>query len=108
MKEKTAVRYKVADLTELSARIGKTVELEGREMALFLLDNGNVRAIENRCPHKGGTLAEGIVSGEYVYCTLHDWKISLQDGRVQAPDTGCIQTFEAVVEGNEVFILLQV
>ena len=27
------------------------------------------------CPHKEGPLSEGTVSGEYVYCPLHDQKL---------------------------------
>jgi nitrite reductase (NADH) small subunit len=49
---------------------------------------------------------EGIVSGKYVFCPLHDWKIDLKDGRVQAPDHGCVQSYEVVIEGEEVYITL--
>lgn len=101
-----AIKVKVAEISELIEKIGKTVEVQGQEMALFLLNDGTIRAVENRCPHKGGTLSEGIVSGEHVFCPLHDWKISLCDGLVQAPDTGCIKTYEASVEGKDVYITL--
>lgn len=100
------VKIKVAELSELIEKIGKTVVVQGQEIALFLLHDGTIRAVENRCPHKGGTLSEGIVSGEHVFCPLHDWKISLSDGLVQEPDTGCIKTYEVSVEGNNVFITL--
>jgi nitrite reductase (NADH) small subunit len=101
-----AVKLKVAEKSDLVEKIGKTVAVQGQEIALFLLEDGNVRAVENRCPHKGGTLSEGIVSGERVFCPLHDWKISLCDGIVQAPDTGCIKTYEVTIEGNNIFITL--
>ncbi|SEN69618.1 nitrite reductase small subunit NirD [Lihuaxuella thermophila] len=97
-------RIKVAVITELQEKIGKTVEVDGQEIALFRLSDGKIRAVENRCPHKGGTLSEGIVSGEYVFCPLHDWKICLNDGLVQAPDTGCVKTYEVMVEGQDVYI----
>ena len=35
-------------------------------------------AIGNICPHKEGPLSEGTVSGDYVYCPLHDQKIALK------------------------------
>ncbi len=100
------VKIKVAELSELMEKIGKTVVVQGQEIAVFLLHDGTIRAVENRCPHKGGTLSEGIVSGEHVFCPLHDWKISLRDGVVQEPDTGCIKTYEVSVEGKNVFITL--
>jgi nitrite reductase (NADH) small subunit len=97
-------RWKVAKLAQLSYRIGKTVEIQGEDIALFRLGDGNVRAVENRCPHKGGTLSEGIVSGDFIYCPLHDWRICLGNGQVQEPDTGCIKTYEVTVEGEDVYI----
>ena len=40
------------------------------------------------------------MSGEFVFCPLHDWKISLLTGEVQKPDDGCIQTYEVeVIDG---------
>ncbi|MFC4767469.1 nitrite reductase small subunit NirD [Effusibacillus consociatus] len=99
-----AVKVEVATLEELPVQTGRVVKLNGREIAVFRLSSGEVRAVENRCPHKGGPLAEGIVSGEYVFCPLHDWKIDLKDGQVQAPDTGCVTTYKVDVIGNKVYI----
>jgi nitrite reductase (NADH) large subunit len=72
------------------------------EIVLFHLTDG-VRAVENRCP-KDGPIAEGIVSGEFVFTPLYDWKISLVDGQVQAPDTGSIKTYQVEVVGGSVYI----
>lgn len=104
--EKTVNRIKVSKLNELPVKLGKTVKVGSQEIAVFRLANGEIRAIENRCPHKGGVLAEGMVSGEHVFCPMHDWKISVVDGKVQAPDTGCVKTFDIQVEGEDVFLLL--
>lgn len=101
MKSLEAVKIEVAKLEDLPFRTGRVVTINGREIAVFRLSSGEVRAVENRCPHKGGPLAEGIVSGEYVYCPLHDWKISLEDGKVEEPDTGCVTVFKVdVIEGK--------
>ena len=60
---------------------GKQLRIGSHEIALFHLANGEFRAIENRCPHKGGVLVEGIVSGDHVFCPMHDWKISVRMGK---------------------------
>lgn len=99
-------RMKVASINEIPEKLGKTVTIGLQEIAIFRLANGTIRAIENRCPHKEGVLAEGMVSGEYVFCPMHDWKISLNDGVVQAPDTGCVRTFETEIENGEVIVIL--
>ncbi|WP_154663505.1 nitrite reductase small subunit NirD [Neobacillus dielmonensis] len=103
-----AIRYriKVGEVNEIPKEIGKTVKIGPLEIALFRLASGEIRAIENRCPHKGGVLAEGMVSGDHVFCPMHDWKINVTDGKVQAPDVGCVKTYEAVIEDGEVIIIL--
>ncbi|WP_163536622.1 nitrite reductase small subunit NirD [Gracilibacillus sp. YIM 98692] len=102
--EQTVRKVYVGNYSDLPERIGKTVVLEDKEIAVFKLTSGKLHAIENRCPHKGGVLSEGMVSGEHVFCPLHDWKINMTDGLVQAPDEGCVQTFDVVQEGEEVYV----
>jgi nitrite reductase (NADH) small subunit len=102
--EKTMRSVFIGEVADLPQKLGKTFTIGSKEIAVFKLENGNIRAIENRCPHKGGVLAEGIVSGEHVFCPMHDWKISVKDGKVQAPDVGCVQSYPVEVKGDRVFI----
>ncbi|WP_449538360.1 nitrite reductase small subunit NirD [Ferdinandcohnia sp. Marseille-Q9671] len=106
MVEKTLGRVFIGNYSELPDRLGKTFFVREEEIALFKLANGDVRAIENRCPHKGGVLAEGMVSGEHVFCPMHDWKINVCDGQVQAPDHGCVRTYQVEVEEDLVYIII--
>jgi len=57
-----------------------------REVALFNVD-GDLLAVEARCLHKGGALADGHVSDGVVTCPLHWWRYDLRTGeRLGAPD----------------------
>ncbi|HEY0826773.1 MAG TPA: nitrite reductase small subunit NirD [Bacilli bacterium] len=100
----TAIWVEVASYDELPVNTGKTVRYQGQEVALFKLSNGNLKAIENRCPHKNGVLAEGIVCDDHVFCPMHDRKIQLSTGLVQAPDTGCVKTYNVTVKEGKVYI----
>ncbi len=102
--EQTVRKVFVANYDELPVSLGKAVVVDNIELAVFRLSNGNIKAIENKCPHRGGVLSEGMVSGEHVFCPLHDWKINVSDGLVQAPDKGCVQTFKTSIEANQVFV----
>ena len=104
--EKTMEKVRIASIHDLPERMGKTVRIGELELAIFKLENGVVRAIENSCPHKEGVLAEGIVSGDHVFCPMHDWKICITDGKVQAPDAGCVSTYKAVVENDDVYLYM--
>ena len=97
---------KIGNIHEFKENVGKLVEIKDHSIAVFHLTNGIFHAVENLCPHKGGPLVEGIVSGEYVFCPLHDWKIDLKDGYVQAPDHGCVRKYDVSIKGDEVYITL--
>ncbi|MDX8359733.1 MULTISPECIES: nitrite reductase small subunit NirD [Bacillaceae] len=97
-------KLEIAKYSELPQRVGKSVKLNNTEIALFRLSNGEVYAVENKCPHNGGTLAEGIVSGNVVYCPLHEWKICLEDGKVQQPDTGCVKVYDVEVKNDKILL----
>ncbi|MBI5559809.1 MAG: nitrite reductase small subunit NirD [Deltaproteobacteria bacterium] len=84
----------------------RIVNLGPESAALFRLYDGSVLAIENACPHKGGPLSEGIVSGNSVICPMHNTRVDLRDGTVEGPDTGSVRTYEVKIEGEEVWIRL--
>lgn len=97
-------KYEVAGVESIAVRSGRAVTIKGVELAIFHLSNGEFHAIENRCPHKNGPLADGIISGKYVFCPLHDWKVDTTCGEVQAPDKGCVKSYKVEVEDGKIFV----
>jgi len=91
---------------DIPQRGGRLVRAGTTQIALFRLGNGTIRAIDNRCPHKQGPLAEGIVSGDTIICPLHARKIDLATGKVLPPDRGCVTTYPTKIEGEEVWVQL--
>ena len=73
-------------------------------VAVFRTADNEVFALDDKCPHKGGPLSQGIVFGESVACPLHNWTIGLADGCAKAPDEGCTPRFACKVEGGRVFL----
>jgi len=90
---------------EIPLREGRAVRLGNREVAIFNLGD-RFLAVENRCPHKGGPLADGIVSGASVICPLHAWKISLEtgEGLSSASASSCVEAFRTRVEHGVIFL----
>ncbi|WP_141503465.1 nitrite reductase small subunit NirD [Paenibacillus luteus] len=88
----------VANLSDIDVKGSRTIKIQNTEIAVFRLTDGSVLAVENKCPHKGGVLSEGMVCGTAVHCPLHDWKIDLRSGRAQEPDEGCVTTFETEID----------
>jgi nitrite reductase (NADH) small subunit len=100
----TKQKVKIIERSKLPKQIGKEIHVEGKSIALFHLSNGDVRAVGSKCPHTNGPLAEGIVSGEYVFCPLQNWKVSLITGEVQKPDEGVVETYKTEVIDEYVYI----
>jgi nitrite reductase (NADH) small subunit len=75
----------VTEAANVPPREGRSVTVAGRELAIFNLGDGRFTAVDGRCPHKGGPLADGIVSGDTVVCPLHAWKVCLRSGQVERP-----------------------
>jgi nitrite reductase (NADH) small subunit len=85
-------------------REGRSVAIDGLELAIFNLNDRFV-TIENRCPHKGGPLCDGIVSGTTVVCPLHGWRFDLETGMaVRASAPACLTTFRTCVEDGIVLV----
>ena len=83
---------------------GRAVVIGGVEVAIFNLKDRFV-TIENRCPHKGGPLCDGIVSGTTVVCPLHGWRFDLNSGvAVRASMPACVTTFPTRVEDGIVCV----
>ena len=89
------------DIPKLGSRVVRT---SGKEIGIFRTDDDRVFAINNLCPHKKGPLSQGIVFGETVQCPLHNWKISLVDGKAEAPDEGETPCYQTKIEGDIVFL----
>lgn len=93
----------VAAIPRLGARV---VRHNGLRVALFRAEDDTVFALEDRCPHRGGHLSQGIVCGHQVTCPMHGWNIELGSGRACAPDEGATPTLAVRVDGGRVYLQL--
>jgi nitrite reductase (NADH) small subunit len=91
----------VNDIPKLGARVVRHGSLD---IAVFRNAEDEIFALEDRCPHKGGPLSQGIVHGKKVTCPLHGWNIELDSGCAVAPDQGCAREFPIKVEDGRVWL----
>ena len=95
---------RITPAENIPVREGRSVQIGEDEIAIFNLGDRYL-AIDNNCPHRGGPLCDGIVSGETVVCPLHGWKISLETGEVLKPDV-CVRvgTYPVSVEDGVISV----
>jgi nitrite reductase (NADH) small subunit len=79
----------IGRLEDIPRQGARVVVTRRGDVAVFRTLDDAVFALEDRCPHKGGPLSQGIVHGTAVTCPLHNWVIDLATGEAVAPDRGC-------------------
>ena len=80
------------------------------ERILLVNVEGQFYAVSNTCPHAGGYLNYGPMSGFIVECPLHFWPFDVRTGcLVGMEETGVedwLNTYPTSVKDGEVFIEL--
>lgn len=88
--------------------IGSASELvaDDRIVALFNVD-GNYHALDGVCPHQGGPLGKGKLTGCIVTCPWHGWQFDVKSGQHQTSQSVVHTRFPVKVEGEEIFVDLE-
>lgn len=89
-------RHVVAKVGEIAPGGRKCVKIDGRGVIVFNV-KGEYYALSETCPHKGGSLEKGIITGlaqscgpgdhqltregEIVRCPWHQWEFDIKTGR---------------------------
>ncbi len=91
----------LGDIPQQGARLVKTAH---GCIAIFRTAKDKVFALDDKCPHKGGPLSNGIQHGEAVTCPLHNWVLDLNTGKAQGVDEGRVRTYPVKVEAGRILI----
>ena len=78
-------------------------ELSGRPVAVVMRGE-KVHVLDGTCPHRGGPLYDGFVSGNCLVCPWHGWSFDLQSGFYgSGPGVG-VRTFDSSLENGRVVV----
>lgn len=75
----------VCDISSIPPGMGRAFQIGSHRVAVFLTREGRVYATEQRCPHRGGPLADGMLVGKQVVCPLHSFRFDLETGQCEQP-----------------------
>ena len=113
-------KHVVGTVDEIPPGGRKIVEVAGRSIGVFNVA-GEFFALRNRCPHQGGPLCRGSVSGfvsstgpgEYVYdrhgeilrCPWHGWEFDVRTGQSWFnPEKQRVRRYPVTVEREYVVV----
>lgn len=94
----------IGALDDVPAQGARVIKTALGCVAVFRTATDQVFAIDDRCPHKGGPLSEGIVHGNSVTCPLHSWVFSLETGMAHGSDEGSVATYAAKIEAGRILL----
>ncbi len=97
--------HTVAPSSDLGPGQMKSVDLDGEEVVVVNVD-GEYFAFANTCPHAGGPLVDGDLSGDIVTCPWHSTPFNVKSGEAQPGGVtdDPVPTYEIHLEGNDIQI----
>ncbi len=105
----TAPRFvAVARVEDVPSGTARTLQVDGRDIAL-VNDGGTLTAVDGLCPHAGGPLGEGSVTGSpcLLVCPWHEAAFDVASGEVRrGPARKRVRTYPVEVTGGEVLVAL--
>ncbi|GAA4474526.1 non-heme iron oxygenase ferredoxin subunit [Rhodococcus olei] len=94
----------VGSLTDLTPGEGRTYVVDGRQIAVFLLPDGTVRATDAVCPHRAGPLADGQIDGAAVVCPLHQYAFRFDTGTCTTESVAPVRVYPAAIRDGAVVV----
>jgi nitrite reductase/ring-hydroxylating ferredoxin subunit len=95
---------KAARLADLAEQGCVTTKLGSRPVCVFY-DNGDVYAVEDRCPHMGFPLHRGTVQEGLLTCHWHHARFDLSSGGTLDPFADDVTAYPVVIEDGDVYVL---
>jgi nitrite reductase (NADH) small subunit len=92
---------RLADLPPGQLRLA---EVNGARVALARVGD-HVYALGDTCPHRGGSLSVGRLSGTRLACPLHGWMFDVRTGECVLPGRGArVPSYRVRIEAGDVWV----
>ncbi len=97
---------KVCKTFDVKAGCGKSIEINGKPLALFNVDGG-FYAINDVCGHRGGPLGEGELDGKTVICPWHGWRYNVTTGENELVPDLPTEKYDVKIDGEDILVDLK-
>lgn len=100
------MRHKACQLSELPAGQCRVINHE-RTYITVMRHGEEVYAINDTCPHLGGSLGAGWMTDEgTIVCPWHGWEFRMSDGEGVWPAGIQVETYPVQIEGDDIYVTL--
>ena len=78
---------------------------EDRLTIVLVKLNGEIFALDDRCPHQGGPLSKGTLNDDKLMCPWHCWSFDVRTGRPEWPEGFWRATcYPVTLEGDQIMV----
>ena len=92
----------------------KKVSVKGKDILLVKYQDA-FYAVDNRCPHMGGSLFDGTLDGHYITCPKHGSVFDIKNGKFHQGGkmlmlkvkTSDLKSYPVSIEGEDLFIEIE-
>jgi|SRR5579872_7108307 len=82
----------------------KAFEVGDLRLAVYNID-GKFYVTDDECTHASASLADGILDGDIIECSLHFGAFHVPTGEVRSPPCSlALRTYQVVLQGDDIFV----
>ncbi len=90
-------------MNDLPNRSSKVIMVKEIPVAVFNA-GGKIFAWDNRCPHRGASLADGHITDSTIQCKFHLWKFDIDRECAIANEAIQLKSFHVLLKNDEVYL----
>lgn len=104
MSNEQEVFHRVGSLEAMRAGGDRLVVTVAGKGIVVLDVPGGLVAVQSACPHNGGPICEGELSGETLSCPWHGYNYNVRSGACEDDSALRLDRYEVRVDGDDVLV----
>jgi len=95
---------RVCAQTDVAPETAKAFEVGDQRLAVYNI-GGTFYITDDECTHASASLADGILDGDVIECSLHFGAFDVRTGAVKAPPCSiALRTYKVVLAGDDILV----
>jgi nitrite reductase/ring-hydroxylating ferredoxin subunit len=95
---------RVCAKADVAPETAKAFEVCDQRLAVYNI-GGTFYITDDECTHASASLADGILEGDIIECSLHFGAFDVKTGAVKAPPSSIkLRTYKVIMDGDDIHV----
>jgi len=95
---------RICSQAEIAPESVKAFDVGDKRLAVYNIES-KFYITDDECTHASASLADGILEGDVIECSLHFGAFDVKTGAVKAPPCSfALRTYKVVLQGDDIFV----